>query len=442
MLSDTCPKNNCYRVVIPAGIEPPSGVAGAKLASLLQYLLTLTCLSDERRYQGHWINVRSDRWEALLSSGYRRAINDARDAGYVEVNEQYSDGSRTSPFTKSIRLALRYRTGSAQIVTITNRPAINRLAKSYEPDSDNLAPVGVWLFQQLNNFAIDSTATRDPALGDPWTQLVLSKLLDARHVAHRCDYRRLHTLLTQTAREARQYLSTTTGEPLTIVDVSACQPLIIGLLAANPPDNPTSPRQGTRRGQRLLPYVRDFWKSDIEKWVRLCESRDIYAYLWQAIQEYEGNTLATVTTRWGSRVRLDMRDVSLPAFKRSSLIPLFDRLPQMEANPVWQIIARDFPSIAQFVRIAKSKTYRIGNRTIAHQVLACMCQRFESETIIDDVGSYLMCHHPDEPVATIHDAILCRQSFAPTVQQIIKNQFDRFGVLPTVKIENLKRIEK
>lgn len=66
-----------------------------------------------------------------------------------------------------------------------------------------------------------------------------------------------------------------------------------------------------------------------------------------------------------------------------------------------------------------------------------MAQRFEAETIVDDVGAYLMQHHSDEPVATIHDAVLCRQVFAPTVQKIIKAKFERFGVFPTVKIEHL-----
>ena len=114
----------------------------------------------------------------------------------------------------------------------------------------------------------------------------------------------------------------------------------------------------------------------------------------------------------------------------------------MEANPIFKIIARDFQSIAKFVRSAKTKRYRIGKRIISHQVLACMAQRFEAETIVDDVGRYLMQHHADEPVATIHDAVICRQSFAPTVQQIIKTQFEWFGVSPTVKIENIERREK
>lgn len=438
MLSDSSQKSNTYRVVIPAGIEPPSGVAGVKLCTLLQYLMTLTCLSDERRYQGHYINVHSATWELLLSNGYRRVINDAVDAGYIQVNEKYSDGSQTLPFAKSMRLTRRYRTGKAQIVEISNRPAINRLAKSFEPDANNLGSTGLCWFEKLANFEIDPSATSDPELRDPWTQLVLAKLLDARHVAHRCDYRRLHTLFTQTAREARQYLSTTAGDPLAIIDVSACQPLIIGLLASNPPDNPTRPRQNTGRRPSLLPYVARFGRlPDIEKWIRLCELREIYEYLWNAVQNYNGDTMATITTRHGKRVTLDLRDVSLDSFKRPSLIPLFDRLPQMEANPVFRIIARDFPSIAEFVRTAKTKTYRIGKRTISHQVLACMAQRFEAETIIDDVGRYLMRYHPDEPVATIHDAILCRQSFATTGQQIIRDAFRRFGVSPNVNIDNL-----
>jgi len=443
MITDTAPK--IYRVVIPAGIDLPTGVAGAKLACLLQHVLTLTCLSDERRYRGHWANVHSDRWQSLIGKhGYRRVINDARDAGYVEINEPYSDGSKTAPFTKSIRLAKKFCSGRAQIVTITNQPAIQRLAKSFEPDTENLGDTGLFWFRNLANFRLDETAPADPALRDPWTQLVLAKLLDNRTVATRCDFRRLHTLLTQTARDARSYLSTMHNEPLAIVDVSAAQPLIIGLLAASPPTNPTQPREpATTRRVPLLPYGAHFRSlPDVEKWIRLCESREIYRYLWQSVQDYAESTLATVTTNTGHRVTIDMRAISLSSFKRSSLIPLFDRLPQMEANPVFKIIVRDFPTIADFIRTAKSKPYRCGNRVISHQVLACLAQRFEAETIVDDVGRYLMQNHPDEPVATIHDAILCRQTFSKTAQQIIKTQFERFGVSPSVKIENLERITK
>ena len=125
-----------YRVVIPAGIELPKGVCGAKLASLLQYVLTLTCLTKERRHQAHYVNVHSDRWESLLSSGYRAIVDRAVSDGYIEVNERYSDGSRTlKPYTKSIRLTKQFRNGKAQVVTINNKPAINRLAKSWEPDA-------------------------------------------------------------------------------------------------------------------------------------------------------------------------------------------------------------------------------------------------------------------------------------------------------------------
>ena len=217
------------------------------------------------------------------------------------------------------------------------------------------------------------------------------------------------------------------------------------MLAAKPPTNPTQPRTPhlRARGSVQVPYVIDFrGAADLEKWIRLCESRQIYAYLWQEIQRYSGSTRSVITTRYGRKLNIDLRDQTLDAFKRSSLIPLFDRIEQMEANPVFKIIARDFPTIADFVRRAKAKTYRIGKRVISHQVLACMAQRFEAETIVDDAGRYLMQHHPDEPVATIHDALLCRQSFAATAQQIIKSQFERFGVSPTVKIENIERNPK
>jgi len=422
-----------HRLVIPAGIDLPKGVTGAKLCCLLHYVLTLTCLTDERRHQGHWINVHWTRWELLLSSGYRKTIDAALAAGFIEFNQRYSDGSKTAPFPKSVRLTKKYRSGKAQIAIVTNRPAIRRVTKVWEPDAQNLGETGLWWFNHLASFEIDNAAANDPALLDPWTQAVLARLLDGDHVASRCEFRRFHTLLTRLARDARQHLTTSNGESLSLVDVSACQPLIIGILAATQPTNPTKPRP-----ESLLPYAVDFSRSrDLKKWIELCESREIYDYLHNRVKSLSGSTEATITTPTGRRVRIDLATQPKSAFKRQSLIPLFCSVSDMMRSPVWRVIEEDFPTVAAFVIKAKTKSYRIGRRTISHQVLACMAQRFEAETIVDDVGAYLMQHHPDVPVATIHDAILCRQSFAPTAQQIIKSQFERFGVSPRVIIENL-----
>jgi hypothetical protein len=136
----------------------------------------------------------------------------------------------------------------------------------------------MWWYDKLLDFQIDNAAIYDQALSDPWTQLVLAKLLDNRIVANRCDYRRLHTLLTQLAREARRYLSAKNGERLAIVDVSACQPLIIGLLASSPPNDPTRPRHTTTTICRRLSQFCGPQKMDrtmrVEGYLQLSLARD------------------------------------------------------------------------------------------------------------------------------------------------------------------------
>lgn len=421
-------------VAIPKGIELPPGCEGDNCALFLSTLALHTSLTHERRHGGHWINFRRDRLRVLMGSKYRQRINTMIDAGFIESNERYSTGYEGAPgFSKSYRLATEYRTGKSQLHVLVTRPAIKKVSQAFEPDPTNLRRAGMHFLNCFDNFAISPDSVEDTNLSDHWDQWSIARWLNGDVFAHRCCYGRLHTLMTQLPRRARQHLQTIDGEPLSVVDVSACQPLLLGYLAAC-----HSHHQLPANTQ--LPYVARFSSgamskldSAVARWIELCQSRAIYQCLWNAIQSFDGPTTTVLTTASGRNVEIDLRTIPERSFKRASLIPVFDKLDAMQRNPVFKIIARDFPGIANFIVAAKQN---------GHQRLACLLQRTESALMIDGVGEVLAKHHANVAVAPIHDALVVADTFADTATELIREQFGTLGLQPQIKIDRCSRVSK
>ena len=150
----------------------------------------------------------------------------------------------------------------------------------------------------------------------------------------------------------------------------------------------------------------------------------IYDFHFDEIQKQPGKAESNIRLKCGRTIRINVKKMTRAQFKRSCLIPLFDRVPATLANPVFRVMQNHFPSIAEYVIRAKH---------VRHQDLACLCQRAEAELMIDGVGAVLMSEHEGEPVQPIHDALLVRKAFGPTAREIICDQFSRFGLRPRVK---------
>jgi hypothetical protein len=156
----------------------------------------------------------------------------------------------------------------------------------------------------------------------------------------------------------------------------------------------------------------------------------LYRFLQDRLQATPEAAGVTIHRKDGRVVRRDLKKMKPKEFKRCVLISLFDDAAQTKANPTFQLIERDFPTIAKFILLTKAG----GN----YQRTAWMCQMAESGVMIDGVGNRLLRDFPDEPVQPIHDAIICREAFAETVREIIRDCFQSLlGVLPNVEIESI-----
>lgn len=424
-------------VAIPSTIKLPDGKDGDKVAPFLQYLQVQTSLTDERRLQRHWINIHWKKVRQLIGRDYAPSIRELERAGIIEVNHRYSTGQLSAdgrPFPMSYRFGVEHCHGKSVSRPIKASWAKKRVRKVYEIDPENLRPAGMHFRRMVEHFSISPDALQDGKLSASWAQSAIIRCLNGEEFATRCDFGRYHCLASQLPREARKYLRVSGGSQLCVVDVSACQPLIVGALAADWSRDTTRHQTPTS----YYPYAARFCRSeipkDVSRWIDLCESADkdkrLYGFLQDQLQATPEAAGVTIHRMDGRVVRRDLKKMKPKEFKRSVLIPLFDDAAQTKTNPTFQLIERDFPTIAKFILWTKT-----GG---SYQRTAWMCQMAESGVMIDDVGARLLRDFPEEPLQPIHDAIVCRAAFAETVRDIIRDCFQAsLGVLPNVEIESI-----
>ena len=85
-----------------------------------------------------------------------------------------------------------------------------------------------------------------------------------------------------------------------------------------------------------------------------------------------------------------------------------------------------FPTVAAELLKIKSKDYK---------KLAWIMQRTESKLMITEICGRIMQEQPNIFITTIHDSILTTQENVSTIQKIILEEFGRYGLSPTIRIE-------
>ena len=412
---------------IPAGYQP-TGRFAPQSALVLNAFLRLTAATPERRHWGFYFSFHSREYRRLVGSNWGPVRKQLIKEGAIEVCkrdvggrhvEPYSTGNaNTRPFPKKYRLAKQLRTGKVQSFEFRSRPHCKKLSRNFLFDYERFSHWDYWHFRNMKQFTIDFESV-DSA--DYWSLLTASNLENQFHFFTICKYFRRHTLLTQLSRNMRRHLTINGNRDLSIVDVSACQPLLLGYLAAN------NYRPEIAFDQ-LNVLDRRRTQQDICKWIELCESGEFYVSL-RSLAQKKG--LRLTLRRWSEEQKrmftIDYDRISAKGFKRSAIIPLFDRIGEMEANPIFKLIELEFPSIAIFIRIIKRHDHRETARA---------CQKFESYLMQQGVMAELHSKHPAWPVASIHDAILTEACNATLVTHCIRQFFDRLGLHPKVKTEH------
>lgn len=423
-------------VAIPSTINLPDGIDGDKVAPFLRYLQVQTSLTDERRLQRHWINIHWTKLRQLIGRDYAPKLKKLEEMGIIEINHRYSTGELSAggqAFTKSFRFAKEHCHGNSTSRAITTSWAKERARKVYEIDEENLRPAGMHFRRMFEHFSISQDALHDKELSSSSAMSSIVRFINREEFATRCDFGRYHCLISQLPRRAREYLRVHGGDPLCVVDVSACQPLILGVLAGN------HNHQQLHHQQLHHPYVARFSRSefpeDTNRWIGLCESADkdnrLYSFLQNKVIAVDGQVQVAINRKDGRTVLRDLKKIKPKEFKRCVLIPLFDDTAKTKANPIFKLIIEpEFATIAKFILETKSDGH--------YQRTAWLCQKAESRVMIDGIGERLLRDFPDEPVQPVHDAIICRAAFSETVREIIRDCFQAsLGVLPNVVIESI-----
>ncbi len=161
------------------------------------------------------------------------------------------------------------------------------------------------------------------------------------------------------------------------------------------------------------------------RWLAYCEAGVIYQHLQKRLAESASPVIRFEVSN-GFFVETNWRSASLRQVKKAVLVCMFDTLESSRHSPVFQAIAQDFPTIADFILAAKRSH---------HSDLAKMLQMAEATLMIDLVGEMLIDQYPDEPVQPIHDALLVRNDFTGVAKDLIEAAFKRFGLNPHVKTE-------
>jgi hypothetical protein len=426
-------------VAFPSTIDLPVGKDGDLLAPFLSYLAVLTSLTEERRVQRHWINIHWKKLRQLLGRDHAPKLKKLEEMGFIEINHRYSTGQLSSDgkaFTKSFRFGKEHYHGASTSRVITASWARDRARKVYEIDEENLRPAGMHFRRMFEYFSISEDALHDKKLSSSSAMSSIVRFINREEFATRCDYGRYHCLTSQLPRKARKYLRVRGGGRLCVVDVSACQPLILGVLAGNNHYQKYSQRQRQQQHQRHHPYAAQFCRSefpeDANRWIGLCESADknnrLYSFLQNKVMATDGPVQVNIDRKDGRTVSRDLKKIKPKEFKRCVLIPLFDDIAKTKANPIFKMIELDFETIAEFILETKQDGH--------YQRTACLCQMTESSVMIDGVGERLLRDFPDEPIQPIYDAIVCREAFAETIRKIIRDCFQSLlGVVPNVEID-------
>ena len=212
------------------------------------------------------------------------------------------------------------------------------------------------------------------------------------------------------------------GMPLAEIDISACQPYLLGLLCLAYPVHPSSlhPNHwGEERGRRpdsSLPAYSLLRASSLYIYQENAPSvqapipADLDDFLTACSEDRYYETLAK-----RSRMRCRNHDERQKVKKFNCCLMYDVTRPDYRR---WQSFAKRWPTVASRIELLKRGDYRQA---------AMELQRAESEIMIQGVCADLMRDHPEMPILTVHDCLLVPPAHAETARNAIRRRLDCFG---------------
>ena len=263
-----------------------------------------------------------------------------------------------------------------------------------------------------------------------WDALLLDRLINCRVWGLRCSHGRFHSPITSISKTIRRHL--TFQDSLAVeIDISNSQALLLGILALL---KRTGRKEGTRGQQPKLYSICDTkigkglpnLTADLQHWIEISQAGQTYEFFVERFRAGEGKPYEM---QWGQRVvTIDPANTSRKQVKKILMYATFAKVSDMIKNPIWPLLERHFPTMAEFM---------ISEKRVSHKLLAHAYQRFESTMVIDGVCTRIRNNYPSMPLMTIHDCLICPESAASLIENLMTEQFEPYGVEPNLEKKNL-----
>ena len=335
-----------------------------------------------------WIPLNRDVLRKYLSKDFLHIIlKELKQLGIIECNESYSTIKHQS---KKYRLTPTYRTHQTLDYKMTDKKLIKKILRKQET-LINSHPVYANMYRWLGELEISDVA-KDHIQPYQYDKEMYSHLVDSiDRIKRKRIYlvqgdksNRIYTPISNLKSELRQFLSIN-GQPLAQVDIRNSQPLFFCLTLK---DND---------------YIN---QEELSKITQLALNGDFYSFFSPSSQSYDEQKVGVFTNI------------------------LFGTVEALKRSEQGRILQTHFPSIYAHLLASKHKNYK---------TLSIDMQNIEAKFIYSVCSDLYKHTQYQMPFLTIHDSIVCYESYVETLQDAIDYYFfQMFGVRPPTKIEYFK----
>jgi len=421
-----------FRFHLPESFHPGEFLRTPKLNLLTddaRYFVSLILTKTARRQvdESGYVRLMAKHLRSIMHTHhYNRVVDALLDSDVVE-RVPYQVGERAFGY----RLAERFRNDKHVRVVARDSRLITRL-RSFHDRAEHewksrMKPVHFALERHQKQLTINGEQAREiveslPPESNPWDiQGVLVRDIEEQDFRVNVGrYGRLSNNVTSMKREIRQALSLH-SEPLQHVDISCCQPALIGKIArerAKEHYSTTGKRnQPGSHNQQVSIYdapVSPPKGGDLGFYCELVQSGRFYEFLISEVGDGTGPIL--------TREDLKKRFLADVIAKRKA-----NQHGTEYPSAVEDTFRKLFPTVYQFIR-------EVNNDGFEHANLIRRLQQEESKLVIETVAAELVTKHRDVPIMTLHDAIFTTASGIPVVVGAFEAAFVRIDFPMTLKV--------
>ena len=421
---------NSFIEMLPMGRE---GEAARKW--FVGYLARKVIRAETERKEAEYHNLAAKEMERILgASPRRRVINPLLTAGVIEVNDKYAAGR----FSKGYRLSTAYRLeligGDYRVEQLTDKAQFRRFSRWQGRRHEKALERFPHLQHQLDaadHFTVDLQALDDYLcdleLCGVWLGKELTKgrheylTAQAKSMAAFFDGSqrwahfasgRIHTALTNTPRDLRQFIIPKNGDDLIEIDLKSAQLVFLCVVIRS------FYRQGGIYGSE------DFHQKVIEDRFDLFERdgltpSDVYPFISTVLHD-DIYTMFQEEHLQGSYTILNAKQRRLPHDKReamkkatfSKILFTPNRTPPSEAGGLRQLVWNEYPSVMEFIQQFNDHS----TRTKRSSELATLLQELEGSFFNEHLAGALAAFEPDCGFFIIYDAIFVSERHAEATQ--------------------------